>query len=272
MIVPGPIVAKKSFGQHFLMDRGVLRGIAAFCDVSPDETLVEIGPGSGHLTATLLSATPARRVIAVELDRELVPVVQQQNDPRLEVVFGDAVRLDYSLHCAHDRSAVAVGNLPYNAAMAILFRLLQFRTIFRRFVLMFQLEVAQRLVASPGNKAYGIPSVLVALSGVPEIVIEVGPEAFTPRPKVKSAVIAMDVQSDDRLDVAGDATGFARFVRAAFGQRRKTLVNALDSARWPKDDVSKALTTLGLDARVRAEACSPETLAALYRELLAETL
>lgn len=217
MISSGYVVAKKAFGQHFLMDRGVLRSIALLCDAASNETLVEIGPGSGHLTALLLSTTSAHKVVAIEMDRDLVPVVEQLGDPRLQVICGDAARVDYSEYCASTRETVAVGNLPYNAAMAILFRLLQFKAIFRRFVLMFQLEVAQRLVAQPGTKAYGIPSVLVALSGVPEIAVEVGPEAFSPRPKVNSAVIVMDVRAEDRLDVAGDVVGFTHFVRSRGG-------------------------------------------------------
>ena len=258
---------RKRFGQHFLHDRHALEQIAALCEVTPDERLLEIGPGTGNLTETLLR-TPAKDIVAIERDRSLLPVLRERfAGERLQLVEGDAVHADFEALCPPDGRHVAVGNLPYNAGTEIYFRLLAHRTRIRRLVLMFQREVAERIVADAGSRSYGILSIMTALHGTSRIALRLAPGAFHPPPRVHSAVIVVDVDTHDRLDVAGDPRGFRRMVGGAFGARRKTLPNALTREGWTREQVCEALERLEISPKIRGEALSPEQLAALWRQL-----
>lgn len=260
--------ARKSLGQNFLVDDHALRSIAALCDAGPEDVVVEIGPGTGNLTERLLHETPAR-VVAVEKDRRMIPLLAERfgGEPRLTVIEGDALSVDLP-SLAGDRRAIAVGNLPYYVATEIHFRLLDERRRFRRLVLMFQREVAERIVARSGDEAYGVPSVTTALWARAWIALRLPPGAFRPPPKVHSAVVVADVSEEPLLPVDGDPAGFVRFVRGAMAQRRKTLVNSASaSLGLDRGLVGAALEAEGLPPAVRAEACSPEALAALWIRL-----
>jgi 16S rRNA (adenine1518-N6/adenine1519-N6)-dimethyltransferase len=256
--------AKKWFGQHFLHERSALERIAALCEAGPGDTVIEIGPGTGNLTEAL-AATTAGKIVAVERDPELLPWLAERLEPgRVEVVQGDATAIDFAPWLSEGRTNVFVGNLPYNAASPIYFRLLEMGERARRLVLMFQLEVAQRIAAEANTSAYGIPSVLTALYGTASLAFKLRPGAFEPPPKVSSAVVVVDLAGTPRLDTGGSPTGFTRFVRAAFGSRRKTLTNALGQAGFERPRVEDVLVALGIDPRARAEALTPEALASVF--------
>ena len=267
-----PVRPKKRFGQNFLHDVHALDKIAQLCGATAEERILEVGPGTGNLTAALLK-TPAAKIIAVERDRSLLPVLEKRfSEQRLTVHSGDAIHFDYAAHCPGPQRHVVAGNLPYNAATEIYFRLLENRSHIRRVVLMFQREVAQRIVAPEGSKTYGILSVMTALHATSRIALRLPPGAFFPPPKVHSAVVVADLCTAHRFDVAGDEIGFRRMIGAAFGARRKTLVNALTRQHWDKEDVQEALTEIDCPPTVRAEALSPEQLGALWCVLHARGL
>ena len=255
---------KKRFGQNFLQDTHALERIAALCEATAEERILEIGPGTGNLTEALLR-THAAEVIAVERDTSLLPILEERfRDERLTLHSGDAVHFDYSAHCPGSGRHVVAGNLPYNAATEIHFRLLAHRQRIRRVVLMFQREVAERIVAGEGSRTYGIISVMTALHATSRIALRLPPGAFHPAPKVHSAVIGADLSQSHRFSVGDDEVGFRAMVGAAFGARRKTLANALGRAGWKRDDVTDALADVGASPTVRAEALSPEQLGALW--------
>jgi 16S rRNA (adenine1518-N6/adenine1519-N6)-dimethyltransferase len=222
-LVPRP---KKRFGQHFLVSPTSLAGILRLAELAPDEVVVEIGAGTGTLTEAL--ASTAGRLLALELDRDLIPPLRQRfaERPRVEIVHADALTFDF------DRLATpikVVANLPYGTAVAILTRLLSLRSRLRCAVIMLQREVAERLYASPGTKAYGSLTLLTQWHATVDKGFHVPPSAFSPPPKVMSTVVRITPHSTPPVAVQDEACLF-RLIRAAFAQRRKTLVNALRHA------------------------------------------
>jgi 16S rRNA (adenine1518-N6/adenine1519-N6)-dimethyltransferase len=224
--------------------------------------VIEIGAGLGTLTARLL-ATGAQ-VLAVERDRDMARVVRGElgGEPRLELAEANALEFDYAQAArAAGRRAIVVGNLPYQIASPILFRLLAQRADLERLVVMLQREVAERIVAAPSSAAYGALSVMVQVAGAPRIVCKVPAGAFLPAPKVASAVVRVDLSPGTRAALT-DETRFGEVVHAAFGQRRKTLKNALstlaDGAR-----VAQALERAGIDGQRRGETLSVAEFARL---------
>lgn len=266
---PG-ITPRKSLGQNFLRDPRALSTIAAQCQATEADTIVEIGPGTGNLTERLLRETQARRVIAIEKDRRLIPELEERfrGEDRLVIVHDDALTVDVTELLSSGRANIAAGNLPYNVATEIYFGLLARRSRFRRIVLMFQREVAERIVGTAGTPAYGVPSVLSAIWSRPRIALRLPPEAFRPAPKVHSAVVAADLSESPLLDVSEDPDDFSAFVRSSLSSRRKTLVNSLLNRKFAaRDVIVESMVRLGLDPNVRAEACAPEVLASLWRAL-----
>ncbi len=258
----------KALGQHFLRNPAALETIARLAAAPRPDLVVEVGPGPGDLTAALAAHLPSVRLVAVELDSRWVEHVRQRLGARVECIHADAARVDWDEITRGATRAVATGNLPYNAAMPIYMGLLRTHTqAFTRLVLMFQREVAERIVAGPGSRRYGIPSVLTALYGRAGIELRLRPGSFWPPPRVHSAVVCVDVAPTPRLDVGGDVEGFERFVRAAFGARRKMLRNALAAHGWVRDDVEAAFAAAGVSSTARAEQLAPEELAALWRAL-----
>jgi len=260
------IAPKKSLGQNFLHDPHALEKIVEVADVTPDTTVLEIGPGTGHLTRVLAGA--AGRVIAVELDDRLVPLLREEfaAQPHVTVIHGDILELDLRALLG-DEPYVVVANLPYDITSAILRRLLDHEPRPQRLVLTVQREVAERLVARPGDMS--LLAVSVQFYGAPQIVTRLNPAAFWPRPEVESAVVRIDLHPAPPVDVP-DERAFFRVVRAGFSQKRKQLRNALGSGLGAgKRRADAYLARAGLDPSRRAETLSLDEWAALTRAVAA---
>ena len=260
--------ARKRFGQHFLEPAWVARLIAAVAPAS-DETFIEIGPGRGALTAPL--AERAGKVIAVELDRDLAATLAPRVPPNVRLVQANFldVNLPQLLQGEHTPVRV-VGNLPYNVASPILFRLLDTADegrLLRDATLMVQREVADRIVAAPGGGDYGAMSIQVQLVADVERVLSLPPGAFRPPPKVHSAVVQLRFRPPS-VDV-GSRNVFERVVRGLFLQRRKTLANALKpvAASFGHSSLD-VLQKAGLDGGRRPETLSLEDIARLSQAVL----
>lgn len=261
--------AKKQYGQNFLRDRHVLGKIIEAAALTADDKVLEIGPGLGALTDLMLPLAGLVRVM--EVDSELVERLQGRSAGNLVIHQGDALRLDWETLLL-DPPYKLVANLPYNISSQVLFKILDHRPLFSRLVLMFQKEVGDRLCARPGGKDYGILSVHCQLWFDIRRVTVVPPGAFVPVPKVDSVVLAFTPLATPRA-VVSDEPFFRRVVKGAFGQRRKTLRNALLGAGFMEDGLRVALAQTGIDGGRRAETLSIEEFAALscaLRQALAQ--
>jgi 16S rRNA (adenine1518-N6/adenine1519-N6)-dimethyltransferase len=206
---------KKRFGQHFLTDRSILQRIVQFAGIHQDDTVVEIGPGAGSLTREL--AATARRVIAIEIDRDLVPALRISMPSNVEIIEGDALEIEFPPGPFH-----LVGNLPYNVATPLSKRFIESRERILDVTVMIQKEVAQRFAAEPATPEYGSLSVLVQYYADVKYGFTVPSGAFKPRPKVDSAVVRLEWKP-----AVLSAHGFTEFVHRAFLYRRKQLINNL---------------------------------------------
>lgn len=256
----------KALGQNFLIDASVPEGIADALEADRSCAVLEVGPGIGCLTEQL--ASRAGSVVSVELDRRLEPVLRETLAPypNTEVLFGDFLKQDLSALAEEKLAAptrLFCANLPYNITTPVLTKILE-SGLFERSVVMIQREVAERLCASPGGKDYGAFSLLVQWHAEPELLFTVPPQAFVPQPKVTSAVVRLTKRREAPFPVKDEALLF-RTVRAAFGQRRKTVVNAL-STGFPelgKDGCRAAAEKSGIDPGCRGEVLSLAQFAAL---------
>ena len=263
--------ARKELGQNFLKDTTVAGGIVRLAEVGPRDVVVEIGAGLGVMTIVL--GRQARRVIAVEKDRTLVPLLRAellaQSLPQVEVLEEDILKLDLVRLAEDQRSdLVILGNLPYNISSQVVVRLIQQRQVVKRAVLMFQKELAQRLCAGPGSKTYGRLSVLLQYCADIKRLRDIAAEQFHPRPKVDSTVIGITFK--ERIEPAADDEKlFSRVVQAAFGQRRKTLRNALAGGFLPLNSQESAslLEASGIDPGRRAETLSVAEFVALSNQV-----
>ena len=254
------ITPKKSLGQNFLHDPNTLEKIVEIADLSPDATVLEIGPGTGNLTRAL--AGRAARVIAVEVDGRLIPLLQDATAafPHVEIVHADILDVNVG-DLVGATPYVVVANLPYYITSAILRHLLENTPRPQRLVLTVQREVAERLVAGPGDMS--LLAVSVQFYGQPQIAMRLNPAAFWPRPDVDSAVVRIDVFDAPRVAVP-DEKAFFRVVRAGFGQKRKQLRNALSAGLGiSKAQAVELLERAGIDPQRRAETLSIEEWAAL---------
>ena len=242
---------RQALGQHFLRDATIARAIVELVAPRASDLVVEIGPGAGALTGLL--AERAGRVIALEVDRVLGAELRARL-PGVEVLDADARSWDYAaLAAPPDGRVLIVGNLPYSVGKPILMALIGARTAIDEMALMLQREVAERVAAPPGGKAYGSLSVFVQLYCDVRVAIRVPPGAFRPPPKVESAVLHLRALREPRVPLA-DAGRFERVVRAAFAQRRKMLANALAAGLGlPLDAVRRAAAAAGVDPTRRAE-------------------
>lgn len=263
-----PSVANKrrALGQHFLRDGGIARAIVDLVAPTSKDRVVEIGPGEGALTAEL--ARRAGQVTALEVDRDLAARLRARGLDRLEVLDADARTWDYGALTRPDGGRVlVVGNLPYSVGKPILEALVTARTAIDEMALMLQREVAERLAAPPGSKVYGSLSVLTQLYCDVRLALRVPPSAFRPPPKVESAVVHLRVLPGPRV-VLRDERRFHTVVRAAFGQRRKMLANAVAAGLGlPLEAVREAATSAGIDPRRRAETLTIHEFAALTSRL-----
>jgi 16S rRNA (adenine1518-N6/adenine1519-N6)-dimethyltransferase len=257
--------ARKALGQHFLRDRAALRDIADRTLQPGAATVFEIGPGRGALTDELVGRAP--RLVLVEKDRRFVEHLRARYEgrPDVTVAEADATTFDFAAWLGDGERAAVAGNLPYNVAAPIWFHLLAHRARFTRLVLMFQREVAERLVAAPGSKTYGAPSVSARFFTDARIVRRLAPGAFAPPPKVWSAVVQADPRPAPLYPVRAE-DDLLRFVRGLFSFRRKTLANVLAAAGLcggrPSGEVA---AEAGVDPRARAETLDAAAVWRLYR-------
>lgn len=250
---------KKRYGQNFLRDRHVVERILAAAAIGAEDRVLEIGPGLGALTGDLLAR--AAEVNIIEVDPELIDYWSKQSHPKLRLHAGDALHLDWATILPHPPYKLAA-NLPYNISTPILFRMIEHRRLFSRLVLMFQKEVGERLCAPPGGKDYGVLSVFCQLWFDVRKVVVVPPGAFHPPPKVHSIVVQLDPLPAARVPVANEPL-FRKVVKGAFGQRRKTLRNALGGAGFADDAIDQALAASAIDGKRRGETLSLEEFARL---------
>jgi 16S rRNA (adenine1518-N6/adenine1519-N6)-dimethyltransferase len=259
------LTAKKSFGQNFLLDLNLTARIARAAEPLENITVVEVGPGPGGLTRALL-ALGALRVVAIERDQRAIAALEEiaaRYPGRLDIVAGDALRIDVREHLGPERARV-VANLPYNIATALLIDWLTaepWPPWYDALVLMFQREVAERIVAKPGGKAYGRLAVLAGWRTDAKILFDVARTAFVPQPKVTSSVVRLDPRP---VPLACDAQALQRVTEAAFGQRRKMLRQSLKSLGG---DTTALLAAAGIEPTARAEEIPVEGFVALARAL-----
>lgn len=251
--------ARKALGQHFLTNRHVAERIVRTAAPHVSDTVVEIGPGLGALSDELADA--AGTLWLVELDHELGARARARFADRdnVHVLVADALRVDFRDLLGADTRALLVANLPYNVATEILLRHLEPPTAFGKMVVMIQLEVAQRLAAPPGGKTYGVLSVMAQLVARTRIVFRVPPSAFTPPPKVESAVVEIEPLAQPPVAIRRRDV-FKQVVRTAFGQRRKHLSNSL---RPLAVDIADRLRDAGIDPQRRPETLSLAEFAAI---------
>ncbi len=249
--------ARKRFGQHFLTDPYVVAGIVAAISPQRDDHLVEIGPGLGVLTESLLPCVTA--MDAVELDRDIIPKLEAHCRDRgqLHIHQADALKFDFATLAEDGRPLRIVGNLPYNISTPLMFHLLSLHEQIQDMHFMLQKEVVDRLAAVPGNKDYGRLSVMMQYHCRVESLMDVPPEAFSPPPKVNSAVVRLVPHSEPPVSVE-DVNLLEKLVTQAFSQRRKTLRNTLKPLMN-----AEQIEAQGVDPKRRAETVSLNEFATL---------
>jgi len=258
----------KSLGQNFLTDSGVLDKIVENSDIGKDTCVLEIGPGFGTLTQRLCMA--AKKVVAIEIDSSAIPILSDNlsDFDNLTIINDDVLKCDldaiFDEHFGPSEVRVAA-NLPYYITTPIIMHFLEAHTRAKSLTVMIQKEVAMRIGARVGTKDYGALSVAVNYYSEPEIITHVPPSAFIPQPKVSSTVIKLNIKEKPPVDVA-DEKGFFKVVKAAFAQRRKTLLNALSNSGdipLSKENVKDVLSDCGIDPQRRGETLSIEDFARL---------
>jgi 16S rRNA (adenine1518-N6/adenine1519-N6)-dimethyltransferase len=247
---------KKRFGQHFLTDRSILRRIVRFAAFQPEDTVVEIGAGAGALTTELAAA--ARRVIAIEIDHDLIPSLRAFMPENVEVIAGDALEAEWPTGSFH-----IVANLPYNIATPLLKRFIDHRDRILDVTVMVQKEVAARISAKPSTRDYGPLSVLIQYYSRVKYGFTVPPGAFKPQPKVDSAVIRLDWKPE-----VPRATEFTDFVHTAFLSRRKMLSNNLLSmfSSLGRPEILRRIDDAGVSASARPEDLSVAEFLRVYNQ------
>lgn len=272
------ISCRKSMGQNFLTDKNIIEKIITAAELKDTDLVVEIGPGLGALTAQI--ALAVEKVIAVEVDRGLIAALAEvlEGLQNVEIVQDDALKTDFDLLIGertgglYGKSAKKyklMANLPYYITSPIIMHLLMGRFNISLIVIMIQAEVAERLAASPGCKAYGALSLAVQYFTEPEILFRVPRTVFYPKPGVDSAVVRLSVRDEPAVSVS-DETAFFKIIRAAFGKRRKTLLNALtgSSLDLDRETCLEALKNAGIDPGRRGETLSLTEFAALTESIL----
>lgn len=245
--------ARKRFGQNFLQDQAVIDRIISGINPQQHDRMVEIGPGLGALTEHLLEALQGQLEV-VELDRDLVPVLRTKffNYPELTIHQADALAFDFNSLCDEQHPLRVVGNLPYNISTPLIFHLLDNITHLKDMHFMLQKEVVERMAARPGESSYGRLGIMTQYYCRVQPLFLVGPEAFTPAPKVESAIVRLVPHQQLPFPV-DSVTRLQHVVRTAFSKRRKTLRNALAGAIEPQ-----SIEALGIDPGLRPENLSLE--------------
>ncbi len=263
--------AKPKLGQHFLNDPQAVERIVAALGPLAGRTVVEIGPGAGAITSAL--ASRAKHVVAVELDHNLAAQLRTKVSPgQVTIVEQDVLSFDFAATAINFSAATAgeallvVGNLPYYITSPILLKLASSSAALDRAILMVQREVADRVVAQPGSRDYGLLSVTLQMYGPAEPLFTLPPDAFSPPPEVHSTVFRWRF-TPRFAELGVDEAGFLRFLRQAFAQKRKTLANNLRATGVSPESAQSAIARADIPPLARAETLSIETLAALFRIL-----
>lgn len=263
---------QKKFGQNFLIDTHVLDKIIRAAEITKDDFVLEIGPGIGTMTQYLAQA--AREVVAVEIDKALIPILQDtlSGFPNAEVIHDDILKVDIAVLAEQrngGRPIKVVANLPYYITTPIIMSLFESQVPLASVTVMVQKEVAERMQAGPGSKDYGALSLAVQYYAEPYIAANVPPNCFMPRPNVGSAVIRLTRHEVPPVQVDNEKLMF-QIIRASFNQRRKTLVNGLNNSpeiTLTKEQITEAVESLGKGAGVRGEALTLEEFAGLANKI-----
>lgn len=260
----------KGFGQNFIVNAGIPPRMAEACGAGPDWGVLEIGPGIGVLTKEL--ALRAKKVVALEVDKRLPPILEETlaEFDNVKVILEDALKCDISALIAREFPSMKVAvcaNLPYYITSPILMRLLEAHLPVENITVMVQKEAAQRITAQPGTREAGAISCAVAYYAKPELLFSVQPGSFFPAPKVTSAVIRLTL-GQGAMQPVQDEAGYFALVRAAFCQRRKTAANSIAAGLClPKAKVMEALAAAGISEKARPEQLSLEDFARLQKAL-----
>ena len=265
-------VFQKKFGQNFLIDTHVLDKIIRAAEIGPDDCVLEIGPGIGTMTQYLACA--AGKVVAVEIDRALIPILEDTLDgyENVKIINDDVLKVDIARLAEEENGGKpikVVANLPYYITTPIIMGLFENHVPVKSITVMVQKEVADRMQTGPGSKDYGALSLAVQYYARPYLAANVPPNCFMPRPKVGSAVIRLERYENPPVQVKDEKLMF-RIIRASFNQRRKTLANGLKNSPeldYTKEEIEKAILSLGKGASVRGEALTLEEFAALSDSL-----
>lgn len=267
----------KSLGQNFLSDIHIIEDIIDGSDIEPEDLVIEIGPGMGVLTAA--AAERAGKVVAVEIDKKLIPILKETlaDYDNIEVINADIMKTDLAeIVEAHRPPAGGkvrvIGNLPYYITTPIIMKLLEENVPADSITIMMQKEVADRIKAAPGGKDYGALTVAVGFYCTITHVADAPKEVFVPRPKVDSTVIRLDLREECPVDII-DKKIFFETVKGGFGQRRKTLLNSLTGVRGlSKPDIADALDAAGIDPKRRAETLDLDEFASVANEIAKRAL
>lgn len=259
----------KSLGQNFLIDGNIVRKIVEKANIGPEDYVLEIGPGIGTLTEEL--ALKAKKVVAIELDKDLLPILDEtlSQYENVEIIHGDVLKVDLKKIIEEkldNKRVKLVANLPYYVTTPIITKLLESDLNLDSIIVMVQKEVAERMGAKAGGKEYGSLSVFVSFFSQAEIIINVPKTVFMPQPKVDSAVIKLDIKKE-LPDI--DRDKFFKVVKAAFSKRRKTLLNALSSYGFniDKETIKETLEKLNIKPEIRAENLSVEDFIKISKSL-----
>lgn len=272
----------KALGQNFLANQEILKSVVQAAELTKEDTVLEIGPGLGNMTAEL--AEKAGYVVAVEIDKRLLPILREnlKDYENIQIINADILQMDpakelTNLWDSHQGDGSPgnlkiVANLPYYITTPVIMKLLESRIKAKTMVFMVQKEVADRMKAAPGGKDYGALSVAVQYYSKPSVIMEVPPDSFIPAPEVYSSVIRLELYDEPPVDIS-DEKLFFKLVKAAFGQRRKTLVNAINNAGYfgiGKEEIKGILEKAGIGEKQRGETLSLEQFA-LLSNLIFET-
>ena len=261
----------KSLGQNFLIDGNIIESICDGANITKDDGVLEIGPGIGTLTQVL--SDRAGKVVSIEIDKNLLPILDEtlEGYDNVEIVHGDVLKVD--LHKLIEekfegRPVKVVANLPYYITTPIIMRFLEEDIPVESIVVMIQKEVALRMKSNPGTKDYGALSVAVQYYSDPEIIVNVPKNVFMPKPNVDSSVIMLDICNEPKVSVKNKKLMF-NIVKAAFGKRRKTLLNALSSSNLglSKDEINSVLEKSDIDPKRRGETLSIEEFAKIANNM-----